>query len=180
MPRADSGADVRARQRAFVERHSSFVSRVLWSQGVPRAAIDDAAQQVFLVALRQLGELRDERAFLFSVAVRTAKAARRAEQRTPPADDPAQAERLVDGEPGPDELVGKKRARELLDEILASLPEDVRTVFVLFEIEGMTMKDIAEALELAPGTVASRLRRARELFQSAAKRVRAREHGGAA
>ena len=51
MPRADSGAYVRARQRAFVERHSSFVSRVLWSQGVPRAAIDDAAQQVFLVAV---------------------------------------------------------------------------------------------------------------------------------
>lgn len=180
MPRADSGADVRARQRAFVQRHSSFVSRVLWSQGVPRAAIDDAAQQVFIVALRQLDELRDERSFLFTVASRTAKAARRAEQRTPPADDAGAADSLVDSEPRPDELLGKKRARELLDEILASLPEDARTVFVLFEVEGLTMKDIAAALDVAPGTVASRLRRGRELFQAAARRVRAREQGGVA
>jgi len=43
--------------------------------------------------------------------------------------------------------------------------------FVLFELEEMTMASIAEVLGLAPGTVASRLRRARATFESAAGRL---------
>ena len=57
---------------------------------------------------------------------------------------------------------------------LDALPDDLRTVFVLFEVEEMASADIAAALDLPLGTVASRLRRAREAFGTAAKRVRAR------
>ncbi|HMR77072.1 MAG TPA: sigma-70 family RNA polymerase sigma factor [Polyangiaceae bacterium] len=168
-----------ARARAFVCAHTGFVSRVLWAAGVPRAAIDDAAQLVFLVALKQLGELRDERAFLYSVAVRTAKATKRHEAKSRLGSDPDAADTLSANQPGPDELVGQKRARELLDEIIDGMPEAIRTVFVLYELESMTMAEIATALGLAPGTVASRLRRGRELFQAGARRLQLREQAGA-
>jgi RNA polymerase sigma-70 factor (ECF subfamily) len=52
-----------------------------------------------------------------------------------------------------------------LDEILVSMPHEVRTVFVLFEIEGMNLSEIAETLGIPRGTVASRLRRGREDFE---------------
>jgi RNA polymerase sigma-70 factor (ECF subfamily) len=52
------------------------------------------------------------------------------------------------------------------------MPVELSAVFVLFELEGLTMAEIAPLLSLAPGTVASRLRRAREDFRDRARRVR--------
>jgi RNA polymerase sigma-70 factor, ECF subfamily len=60
----------------------------------------------------------------------------------------------------------------VLDALLASLPLDLRTVFVLYELEELTMAEIARALDLPMGTVASRLRRARETFEELSRRVR--------
>jgi RNA polymerase sigma-70 factor (ECF subfamily) len=51
-------------------------------------------------------------------------------------------------------------------------------VFVLFELEGMTMAEIATSLDVPPGTVASRLRRARELFAAAVSRIESRRTHG--
>ena len=48
--------------------------------------------------------------------------------------------------------------------MLAALDLELRAVLVLHELEEMTMADIATTLDLAPGTVASRLRRARAAF----------------
>ena len=48
------------------------------------------------------------------------------------------------------------------------MPDELRTIFVLFELEELKMAAIAELLSLAPGTVASRLRRARAQFELAA------------
>jgi RNA polymerase sigma-70 factor (ECF subfamily) len=61
------------------------------------------------------------------------------------------------------------------------MPIDLRTVFVLFEIEEITMAEIAALTGLPSGTVASRLRRAREEFRIQAARVRAkRDRAGGA
>jgi RNA polymerase sigma-70 factor (ECF subfamily) len=68
--------------------------------------------------------------------------------------------------PTPDEMADQKRARELLDRLLEHVGGDARTVFVLFEIEGFTVPQIAELLEIPLGTAASRLRRSREQFQA--------------
>jgi RNA polymerase sigma-70 factor (ECF subfamily) len=70
--------------------------------------------------------------------------------------------------PLPDELLDRGRARRWLDIVLNEMPDEQRSVFVLFELEEMTMATIAESLGLAPGTVASRLRRARATFEAAA------------
>jgi len=68
--------------------------------------------------------------------------------------------------------IDDRRARALLDALLASMPLDLRTVFVLYELEELTMAEIARALDLPAGTVASRLRRAREAFEELSRRVR--------
>ena len=70
------------------------------------------------------------------------------------------------------------RAFDVLDALLDGLDEDLRQVFVLYEIEDMTMAAIAELLKVPPGTVASRLRRAREQFQERASRFRRKEARG--
>ncbi len=91
-------------------------------------------------------------------------------------DDDALAER-VDAGADPEQSASRKQARDLLDRFLDGLSEDVRSVFVLFELEGMTMAAIAEMLDTPPGTVASRLRRGREDFQAVVKRFQAQRGG---
>ncbi|WP_437278619.1 sigma factor [Sorangium sp. So ce375] len=71
------------RLAGLVMEHSAFVWRSLVRLGVPRADAEDAAQQVFLVAARRLGDIESgrEAAFLFSTALRIASRARRTQQR---------------------------------------------------------------------------------------------------
>ena len=52
------------------------------------------------------------------------------------------------------------------------MPSDHRAVFVLHEIEEMTLSEIASALTIPQGTVASRLRKARRLFAELAEKAR--------
>jgi RNA polymerase sigma-70 factor, ECF subfamily len=157
-----------ARLRAVITENFAWVWRSLVRLGVPRADAEDALQEVFLVASRRLGDIEAgrERAFLFSTALRIASRARRTQQRRREVLDEAPAERL-DPAPGPEESLGRARARAELEAILDTMPLELRAVFVLFELEQVTMAEIAVLLEIPPGTVASRLRRAREHFQSA-------------
>ena len=62
----------------------------------------------------------------------------------------------------------------LIDQILSGLGWELRTVFIMYEIEGMSSKEIAEVLGVSRGTVASRLRLGREAFQRNLQRHRAR------
>jgi len=166
-----------ARFRAMFDAHYDAVYRLARRSGLDVAAAEDGAQQVFLVAMRRLDaiELGKERSFLCGTAVRVA--ARLRSQRA----GRAERERSVEGEhgrrsspPSPDELLDQKRRRELLDELLAELEEDLRVVLVLAEIDGLGKREIAEALGIPEGTAASRLRRAREDFATRLKRRLAR------
>ena len=81
---------------------------------------------------------------------------------------------LQDDAPSPEDAVASREARAVLDQFLGELADDVREVFILYELEEMTMAAIADALALPRGTIASRLRRAREEFEAATKRFQAR------
>ncbi len=161
------------RLRAAVSQHYECVWRTLRRLGVAERLVEDAAQQVLIVFARRLADVRlgSERAFMISTATRVAADFRKQHSRAREDLDPdaIAAERSVS--PSVEELIDQGRARDLLDVVLAELPDELRSVFVLFEFEELTMAVIAETLELAPGTVASRLRRARELFESAATRL---------
>lgn len=173
MPRMGE-ASARAAEQAFVRENHGFVTRVLWSRGTPRMQLDDAVQQVFLVALPKLHEIREPKPFLFAIAAHVAQEQIRSGKRHAPPSDPEASAQLVSRDPVPEELLDRKQRRALLDEALESLPDEVRTVFVLFELEDLTQKEIALAMELPQGTIASRIRRGRELFREAASRLRAR------
>ena len=169
-------AEAAARFRALVDGHFDVVWRFLRGLGVAPAAVDDAAQQVFLIAARRFDDIADgsERSFLLSTARGVAANARRAVARHREVLDEDALATHVDSAESPEEAVSSGESRALLDSFLASLPEDARTVFVLFELEGMTMAAIAETLRVPPGTVASRLRRARDEFHAAAARFQAK------
>lgn len=164
-----------SRLARLLEDHADFVWRSVRRLGVPESAADDAVQQVFLTLQSKLATVADgkERAFLFAVAMNVAAHARRTLARRREVDED-QAEDVADGAPLPDEALDQRRARALLDEILEAMDVDLRSVFVMHELEEMTMAEIAEVLAVPPGTIASRLRRAREDFQKHAQRVRAR------
>jgi len=160
---------------AFVREHHGFVWRVLRRFGLTPADADDAAQRVFMIAVTRLDDIAQgsERAFLFRTAAHVASKVHRAQRQQP--DRPA-AELIEAEDPAApaDVLLDRRRARDLLDRILSELPEELRAVFVLFEIEGLTAPEVADALEIPEGTVASRLRRARSSISERLARHHAR------
>ena len=170
-------AEAAARFRRIVDAEFGLVWRFLRGLGVPTAGVDDAAQQVFWVAAQRLDGITpgSERAFLLSTARGVAANARRARTRSREVLDEQVLAEHHDDRANPEQAAAAMQARKLLATFLEELPEDARTVFVLFELEGMTMAAIAETLELPPGTVASRLRRARDEFHAAAKRFQAQQ-----
>jgi RNA polymerase sigma-70 factor (ECF subfamily) len=169
-PAADAGlAPEGPRDPARLERlilaDYRFIWRLLRRFGVPEVQAEDAAQQVFLVVAERLGDIVPgrERAFAFGTALRVAQSLRRRLGRELPNEH--LDERAAD-HVGADQLVEQKRARELLDRVLAAMPLESRTVFVLFELEALSSPEIAALIEIPLGTVASRLRRAREQFKA--------------
>jgi RNA polymerase sigma-70 factor, ECF subfamily len=154
-----------------------FIWRCLRRFGVrPDHAVDDAAQRVFEIAARKRHLIAPghERAFLFRTAVFVAAETRRGVARQKEVVDDGKARAEIDPASGPDGLLDRRRWRAVLDALLENLPLELRTVFVLYELEGINMAEIAGLLELPPGTVASRLRRARDEFHTQARRLRAR------
>jgi RNA polymerase sigma-70 factor (ECF subfamily) len=177
---ATGAGDSATRIEALFTANYDRVWRTLRRLGLPNGEADDAAQEVFMVALRRLDDIDParSRAFLSGVAVRVAADHRRHARRHPelPTDDVVLALRA---DPGPDvdERLDAARRRARLDALLDTLDDELRQVIVLHELEDLTMAEIASALELAPGTVASRLRRARERLEAAAARADARTRG---
>lgn len=163
-----------ARLRAIVTGNLSFLWRCMIRLGVPRADAEDAVQQVFLIASRKLDTIEPggERAFLFGAAYRIAYRARRTHQRRREVLEADPPERVAP-DPDPEELLDRSRARAALDAILDTMPLELRAVFVLFELEQLTIPEIAPLLDLPAGTASSRLRRAREHFQAAVRRLEA-------
>lgn len=148
---------------ALVETYSDYVWRTVRRLGVRERDVDDIAQHILYVAASKLESIRpgSERSFLLHTALNDVQTYRRTCAR--------QREEALDCEPvnrGPptDELLDMRRAREKLDVILDELSLDLRAVFVLHELEEQTIADIATMLNIAAGTAASRLRRARALF----------------
>jgi RNA polymerase sigma-70 factor (ECF subfamily) len=156
----------RRRLAAAVANHNQLVWRALRRFGVPERDVDDAAQQVFLAFAQRLAEVESgkEAAYLVAVVVRVAANARRKLDRSPEllSDDIEIAPALHT----PEGLLNEKQLREELDRGLLTLPLEQRAVFVLFELEGFSLPEIAEALRIPLGTATSRLRRARAHFET--------------
>jgi len=155
--------DRHARIRWLVEEHIELVTRTLRNAGVPHADLDDEVQRTFIVAVRRLDDLQvgAERAFLCQVALNLAWHARRslARRREIPSD---QVPEPVETCATPEELIERMQMRRHLGGIVDRMDESLRTVFTLFVIDELNLAEIAQLLRIPRGTVASRLRRARE------------------
>jgi RNA polymerase sigma-70 factor, ECF subfamily len=171
--RTSAGPNREQRVERMVQHYHAFVWRSLRRLGVPEPELDDATQEVFIVAVRRLEDIvrGSERSFLFSTALGVASTMRRSKERRREELD-AEMDTRTSVAPGQEELVERFRARQVLDKILDQMSLEQRAVFVLYEIEGMTAAEIAEFLEVPPGTVASRLRAARSLFFGALEKSR--------
>jgi RNA polymerase sigma-70 factor, ECF subfamily len=158
-----------ARLKELVERHFDLASRIIRNLGIPDCDVDDLLQQAFSITADRMQDIDTgkERAFLIQTAIRLAASARRAralsrEIPTPTGELPD----VSDGRPTPEQLTDQARTMRMLDGVLADMDLDLRTAFILYEVEEMTMAEIATVLQIPAGTVASRLRRAREDFLS--------------
>jgi RNA polymerase sigma-70 factor (ECF subfamily) len=166
--RAPANPQAERRLAAAIARHADLVWRALRRFGVPERDVADAAQQVFLTFAQHASEIAGgkEPSYLATVAVKVAANARRKLQRS--REEALGDEPLLNfpAEQTPEQLLSEKQLREELDRGLSTLPFEQRAVFVLYELEGFTLPEIAEALGTPLGTATSRLRRARAHFEA--------------
>lgn len=178
-PLASNGEEVvRPRDvREVFDAHFDFVWRSLRRLGVREADVDDVLQEVFLVVHRKLPEFGGRSrltTWLFGICFRVAREhSRRAYVRREEASD-VLPEITTEPEASPEELYAGRQARERLDELLAHLDPDKRAVFVLYELEQLPVEEIAESVGVPVGTVYSRLKSARQDFDQALLRLRAK------
>jgi RNA polymerase sigma-70 factor (ECF subfamily) len=157
----------RTRLERMFTAHHVLVWRTLRRRGLDPETAADATQQTFLIAAERLDDIApgSERAFLIGTALRVGYAIGRKVLRWQLEDDmdrhAADAGNLADAQ----------SAIELCDLVLSKVDPALAEVFVLFELDGFSSIEIAKLLEIPVGTVASRLRRAREQFRAGAGRI---------
>jgi RNA polymerase sigma-70 factor (ECF subfamily) len=157
---------------AIVIDHSAFVWRVLLHLGVPDSQLEDASQEVFLVVLRQIERFEGRsslRTWLFGICRNVAATIRRrARQHTE-----LTPEELPDAvvQPAQEGELWIKRAHEQLVRALGELDEEQQTVFVLYEIEELSMEEIAQSHGVPITTLYSRLHAARKKIQAKLRRA---------
>lgn len=158
------------RIRAVIDAHHDALWRFLRRMGIAEHQVEDAVQQVLLVFAQRADGIEPgaERPFLFGTAYRVAADARRKGHVTREVLDADAV--LRHAHPGPDaeQQLAQGELRALLDAVLQALAPDLRAVLVLAEIEELTMREIGQLLSIPQGTVASRLRKAREAFEAKA------------
>jgi RNA polymerase sigma-70 factor (ECF subfamily) len=161
--------------------HFAFVWRSLRRLGVRDAALDDAAQEVFLVVYRRLPrfEWRSSlKTWLFGIVLRVARTFRRTAQRRSAGEaslPDAEESSPLWTDPRPDEHAERAEEVRAFYALLDELGEEKREVFVLAELEQMTAPEISEAIGISVTNVYARLRNARQEFEQALARKRARE-----
>lgn len=150
------------------EAHAATVLRTLRRLGVREGDVEDVAQEVFVVVHRKLPEFAARssvKTWVVGICIRTASAWRqRAHVRKETGIEDA-GERSNSGEHAV-RTIAFKQARLKLDALLERLDEDKRTVFVLFELEQLSMSEVAESVGVPQQTAWARLYAARKFIEA--------------
>jgi RNA polymerase sigma-70 factor (ECF subfamily) len=169
---ARSDDDRRVRLRSVFEREFDYVWATLRRLGVASRDLEDLSQEVFVHVYRRLDQYdpaRPIRPWLFAFAFRCASDwRRRAQHRVEVLGIPWEP---ASGTAGADEAMERAEDVDLALRALACIELERRAVFILYEIDGCPMREIAQSLGIPLFTGHSRLRLAREEFESAAQRL---------
>jgi RNA polymerase sigma-70 factor (ECF subfamily) len=143
--------------------HVRFVWRIVRMLGVPDSAIEDAVQDVFVVVHRRLPEFEPRAeitTWLYAITRRVALAHCRKGGRTEPLEDEpvGRADTFA--------AVSHAQASSTVTAILDTMDETKRLVFMLVELEQLSVPEVAQMLEINLNTTYSRLRLARAAFEA--------------
>jgi RNA polymerase sigma-70 factor (ECF subfamily) len=160
----------------------AFVWRTARRLGVMDSAVDDVAQEVFVTVYRRLDQFEGRcsiKTWVFSILMGIVRNYRRSRRRKGAAEPISAAvvdpEILEDRGADPLEQASRAQAGRLVHKLLDEMAEDKAIVFVLAELEGLTVPEISELVGANVNTVYSRLRASRKEFDQALGRMRARE-----
>jgi RNA polymerase sigma-70 factor (ECF subfamily) len=151
----------------LIERYKGKVFSLAYGFTRDRAAADDLAQEVFIKAYFSLPRFKAKSEFgtwLYRIAVNHAKdylRKNRSRLRDVSIEDVGE-QRLAAADKSQEDIQSEEERRALVLKVLERLPEKYRTILTLRDIEGMSYEDISRILGLSPGTVDSRLHRARQ------------------
>jgi RNA polymerase sigma-70 factor (ECF subfamily) len=179
---SDAPAPVRPAFASLYEEHFEFVYRTVRRLGVVESAAEDVAQEVFVCVHRSLSAFEGRssvRTWLFGIARNVAYRHRRTlSRRITTAADDALASAHDASAPSAHDQAERTQAARVLDAILGAMDDEKREAFVLVELEEMSMPEVAEALGINVNTAYTRLRSARQQFEAALTRYRAKSAWG--
>ncbi len=150
---------------AIFDEYAPFVLRVMRHLGVPEKDVQDQSQEVFVAVFRGLSGFAGRsalRTWIYGICVRVASNhrrrahVRRERSVSEPPEQAAPADQL--------ELFEQRQGHPALRRLLDTLDVDKREVFVLYELEELSMKEVAEACGCPLQTAYSRLHAARRLL----------------
>jgi RNA polymerase sigma-70 factor (ECF subfamily) len=159
--------------RTVFDEHARYVIRTLRHLGIKDADVEDVAQEVFVTVHRKLAEFEGRsklRTWLYAICLRVASDHRRRAY--------VMRERVTDsppidaGERTGDEPDATLESRTFVRSLLDGIDDDKRAVLVLYEIEGLTMREIADIVGCPLQTAYSRLHAGRELLRAAYERAK--------
>jgi RNA polymerase sigma-70 factor, ECF subfamily len=156
--------------RSLYDRYAPLIHRFSAALGVPAEEREDAAQDILIAVFRSLRHFRGEAqlsTWIYRIAARHAiRLGRRRRMRE------TMRMMMLKERPQP-EIDPSERSTHLatLDRLLAKLAPKKRTVLVLFEVEGLSAKEISDVVGCPENTVWSRLHHARAEMVKAARRM---------
>jgi RNA polymerase sigma-70 factor (ECF subfamily) len=165
--------------RHLVTNNNQRLFRTAWSILKNRQEAEDVVQSSYANALSAIGAFEGRSSlttWLTRIAINEALARKRVQERRRKHLEAegvqvleTYREQLAKGSdaPSPEAEAAREKLRSLLERAIGDLPENFRTVFVLHEIEGLSVDEAAQALEIPTGTVKTRLMRARRKLQQA-------------
>lgn len=181
----DVGAEAPAAAASFADVYREYFAyawRTAAALGVPASALDDVAQEIFIIVHQRLATFEGRsslKSWICGIVLNVVRHRRRTVTRRSPHEldkrEPVVPDDLVARGNDPHAAAELSEGTALLCALLAGLEEERREVLVLAELDELSVPEIANALGIKLNTAYSRLRLARADLQAALKRHRARE-----
>jgi len=169
----------------LVAEHSPMVFRIAYSILRNHHDAEDAAQECFLRVWKQkdrLHEVSNTKTWLARIAWTTALDKRRSGRKMLSLDGGESGvelmESLSDGTPAADEQLAERQKQQLLQRLIAGLPDDLAQTLELSTVQELNSAEIAEVMKIPEGSVRTRLFRARkQLKEKLAVLLEGKKHG---